>query len=177
MKKVLAVILAAVMCVMCAVPAVLAADGSYTKAHSVTTLAEQSKMFTIVPVDADSNYVADGGTFKFKIEPTGGYEENDTTCYRAFAADSYYVDIINGNEDNIAEFTFDGRDHLIPDENGVYTIGTAQKGIDRDIVIVAYNLVNNGGSSIINFLTRLGQFFADLINWFFGLGLKPGTRG
>lgn len=177
MKKVLAVILAAVMCVMCAVPAVLAADGSYTKAHSVTTLAEQSKMFTIVPVDADSNYVADGGTFKFKIEPTGGYEENDTTCYRAFAADSYYVDIINGNEDNIAKFTFDGRDHLIPDENGVYTIGTAQKGIDRDIVIVAYNLVNNGGSSIINFLTRLGQFFADLINWFFGLGLKPGARG
>ena len=63
MKKVLAVILAAVMCVMCAVPAVLAADGSYTKAHSVSTLAEQSKMFTIVPVDADSNYVADGGIF------------------------------------------------------------------------------------------------------------------
>lgn len=176
MKKVLAVILAAVICLMCAAPAALAADG-YTKAHSVTVLKEQQKMFKVVPVDSDTNYVTDGGVFRFKIEMIGSYAENDATCYRAFAADTYYVDIINANEDNMADFTVDGKDRLIPDENGVYTVGSAQKGITCDIVIVSYNLVNKGGSSIINFLTQLGQFFTNLINWFFGLvGIKPGAR-
>lgn len=177
MKKALSVILAVVMCVMCTVPVALAADGSYTKAHTVSVLGEQQRMFRIVPVDSETSYVADGGVFRFKIEMLGSYAENDTTCYRAFAADSYYVDIINANEENLADFTFDGTDRLVPDENGIYTIGSAQKGIDRDIVIVAYNLVNKGGSSIINFLTQMGQFFANLINWFFGLvGVNPGAR-
>lgn len=168
MKKVSAVLLAAIICFMCAAPAAFAAD-SYTKAYSVTPLKEQQNMFKVVPVDSDSNYVSAGGIFRFKIETVGSYAENDATCYRAFAADTYYVDIINASEDNVADFTVDGTDRLIPDENGVYTVGSEQNGINCDIVIVSYNLVNNGGSSIINFLTQLGQFFTNLINWFFGL--------
>lgn len=175
MKKVLSVLLAAVMCLMCAAPAALAAD-NYTKAHSVTVLGEQQRMFKIIPVDTESNYVRDGDMFRFKIETIGGYAENDITCYRAFTAATYYVDIIDANEDNIADFTFEGKDRLIPDENGVYTIGTSQKGVDRDIVIVSYNLVEAKGSALINFLTQMGQFFTNLINWFFGLfRVKPGA--
>ena len=178
MKKVLAVILAVLMCVMCAVPVALAADGGYTKAHSVSVLREQQNMFTIIPVDSGTNYVADGGVFRFKIAMKSGYALNDATCFRAFAADTYYVDIINANEENMADFTVDGTDRLISDENGVYTIGSAQKGITCDVVIVSYNLVNQSGSSIINFLTQMGKFFTNLINWFFGLvGItNPGAR-
>jgi hypothetical protein len=176
MKKIIAIILSVLTLALACIPVAFAAD-SYTKAYSITTLDEQAGQFTIKNVDGTSNYVNEGGVFKFTIEYEGSYQPNDTTCYRAFRAATYYTDIINMTEDNIADFTFDGTDKLIPDENGVYTLGTEAAGVTEDIVIVAYNLTNKNGSWIINLLTRMGQFFTDLINWFFGLkNVIPGVK-
>lgn len=182
MKKVLSVILAALMLIsVCGVLAYAADDNAPTRSYTVTLDSDTAQRMSIISVkyplekDEDGNYVtaspyvAEGGDFHFIIVPKGSYRFDQTTTVKIFP-ETFYTDLLNGKDYTTAQ-TPDGSTEYIwdyiyqPDADGVYTIS----GVTEDQVIKVYNLQEDSLSDIKDFLMNFAKFFRDLITWFFGL--------
>lgn len=170
MKKVISIILVAVMLMGCFGTLGLAAD-NYTKAYIVTS-ADSSK-YVIVPYGTDSNYVKEGDPFKFTITEVGSFTMNDTTVVRYVPTD-YEVqmlldtDIEEGTPlypEKITTTQTDAEGNTVTVILDVYTI----PAVNEDTYIYATNVANKSLSGILDFINGLFNFFVNWINWFFGL--------
>lgn len=168
MKKILSVFLACLVFVSAFGCLALAADG-YKETYAISLDEETGKRMNIVPVKypfeknedgsfvtLDSFYAAEGDDFYFLIVPVGSYLPDQTTRYKAYPQ-TIYVDIIKGREGPGVE--------LNPDAEGVYCI----ENVTEDMVIMAYNLQEESLAWVKDFLLDFGNFFINLITWFFGL--------
>ncbi len=165
MKKIICVLLSALLlCSFAAFAAAAAGDG-VTGAYTVTVAEDSAGKFKIVPiVDGEEVaegkvYVKEGDSFRFKIEYLSEFSPDQTTRFRAFPAKTYYPDVVQDSVDPQYGVL------LEPDADGVYTLDS----VTEDIVIEAYNL--NGGSFpwLKDFLLDMFNFFKRLMQWFFGL--------
>lgn len=168
MKKVLSVFLACLMLVS-VFGCIALADDAYKKTFAISLDEETSVRMTVIPVKypveknedgtfvtEDSYYAAEGSNFYFVVVTNGSYAFDQTTVLKAYP-ESIYVDIIKGREEpGIA---------LVPDADGVYCL----ENVTEDMIITAYNLQDKSVAGIKDFLLNFGNFFINLINWFFGL--------
>ena len=162
MKKIISVLLAALM--LCGVfsAAAYAEDGEeigYTAEYTVHIAAWNEGQIILHPVDGDSYEVENGQSFRFTIETYNGYAFDQTTCVKIYPAKSYAPDMVLTNLDA-------GYGEIItPDEEGVYTIDA----VEEDLVVAVFNLQSGNLPEIKNFLYDLFHFFLRLFQWFFGL--------
>ena len=166
MKKIIALLLAA-LCLFCLTAPAFAAgaeDGA-TGAYTVTVAENSYDKFKIVPVTDDGTqtdetiYVKEGESFRFRIEFLHAFDQDQTTRFKAYPAKRYYADVIRDSVDPEYGVV------LKPDGDGVYTLDN----VTEDIVIEAYNLDDGSFPWLKDFLFDMFNFFKRLFQWFFGL--------
>lgn len=155
MKKTIAVILAVLAVFSCLSLTAAAAD-SYTKSYFVAVAPDCEDRLQITSL-SDSNYVIEGGTFKFTAEAVNGYMFDQTTVLKV-ANTSYTVDMILGEESEYGYIIY-------PDADGVYTI----ENVSEDLYIYAANLDKASFADLKDFLMNMFYFFLNLMKWFFGI--------
>lgn len=192
MKKTLAVVISAVMILMCLVPAAFASD-SYKNAYSVTVVeksADKINIFQITdsfkegglaaPVKdtVNGNNVIEGAEFNFLIECKGSFQFDGTVVVKAFPS-TYYLDMIKSVDETdeseglvLEPYAYKYKDNPADEKEEVktadiYTI----PAVNEDMVIVVYNMTKKGTASVKDFLLNMFNFFLNWIKWFF-LGEK-----
>lgn len=156
MKKILAIVLAVITVFSCFSFAVFAADDVYTKSYFVSVAPDCQDRLALTSVSG-TNYVIEGGTFKFTVEAVNGYVFDQTTVLKV-ANTHYEVDVILGVESEYGYI-------IEPDANGVYTI----ENVSEDLYIYVANLEKASFADLKDFLMNMFYFFVDVIKWFFGL--------
>lgn len=157
MKKLLAVLLSAVMMFSCISVMAVAAEGdSYTKSYFVSVAPECQEKLALTSLSG-TNYVIEGGTFQFTVEAINGYVFDQTTVLKV-ANTHYEADVVLGVESEYGYI-------ISPDADGVYTI----ENIEEDIYIYVANLEKASFADLKDFLMNMFYFFLNLMKWFFGL--------
>ncbi len=156
MKKALAVVLAVLTVLSCMGIAVFAAEDPYTKSFCVNVAPDCQEKLAITSVSG-TNYVIEGGTFKFTAEAINGYAFDQTTVLKV-ANTHYEADVILGVESEYGYIIY-------PDADGVYTI----EGVSEDLYIYVANLDKESFAGLKDFFMNMFNFFLNLMNWFFGL--------
>ncbi len=156
MKKLISVVLAVIIAFSCLSVAALAADNGFTKAYIVTVAPDCAEKLAITSL-TDTNYVVEGGSFRFTVEAINGYVFDQTTVIKV-ANTHYEADVVLGVD---SEYGY----VLNPDKNGVYTIDT----VNEDLYIYVANLEQSSFAGLKDFLLNMFQFFRDLMKWFFGV--------
>ena len=156
MKRILAIILCAVTLFSALSLVVFAADGSFTNSYSVNVAPDCESKLAITSLSG-SNYVIEGGTFKFTAAPVGSYVFDQTTVLKV-ANTRYEADVVTGVESEYGYI-------IEPDADGVYTI----ENVEEDLYIYVANLEKASFADLKDFLLNMFNFFLDLMKWFFGL--------
>ena len=156
MKKLLAIILAAVTAFSCLSLVAFAADGAYTDSYFVAVAPDCERKLAITSL-SDTNYVVEGGTFKFTAEPVNGYVFDQTTVLKV-ANTHYEADVVLGVESEYGYIIY-------PDADGVYTI----ENVEEDLYIYVANLEKASFADLKDFLLNMFNFFLNTIKWFFGI--------
>lgn len=156
MKKVLAIILAAITAFSCLSLVVFAADGSYTNSYFVAVAPDCQEKLAITSLSG-SNYVIEGGTFKFTAEAVNGHVFDQTTVLKV-ANTHYETDVVLGVESEYGYIIY-------PDADGVYTI----ENVEEDLYIYVANLEKAQMADLKDFLMNMFYFFLNLMKWFFGI--------
>ena len=157
MKKVLALVLAMVSVLSCFAFVAAAADGdAYTESYFVAVAPDCSNKLAIISL-TDTNYVVEGGTFKFTVEAINGYVFDQTTVLKV-ANTHYSADVVLGVESEYGYIIY-------PDADGVYTI----ENVSEDLYIYAANLEKASFADLKDFLMNMFYFFLNTMKWFFGI--------
>lgn len=156
MKKLISVVLAVIIAFSCLSVAALAADEGFTKSYIVTVAPDCAQKLAITSL-TDTNYVIEGGSFRFTVEAINGYVFDQTTVIKV-ANTHYEADVVLGVD---SEYGY----VLNPDKNGVYTIDA----VNEDLYIYVANLEQSSFADLKDFLLNMFQFFRDLMKWFFGV--------
>lgn len=156
MKKILAIVLSVITLFSCLGIAVFAADDSYTKSYFVSVAPDCEEKLAITSLSG-SNYVIEGGTYKFTAEAINGHVFDQTTVLKV-ANTHYEVDVILGVDSEYGYI-------IEPDAEGVYTI----ENIQEDLYIYVANLEKASFADLKDFLMNMFNFFLNLMKWFFGL--------
>ena len=157
MKKILSVVLAAIMAFSCLSIVVFAAEGSgFTQSYSVTVAPDCQDKLAITSTTG-VNYVIEGESFSFTVEAVNGYVFDQTTVIK-IANTNYYVDVMTNTENDYGYI-------LEPDAEGVYTI----ENITEDMYVYVANLDKKSFATLKDFLMNMMNFFLNLMKWFFGV--------
>ncbi len=156
MKKVISVLLAAIIAFSCLALTVSAADEGFTKSYNVNVAPDCAEKLAITSLSG-TNYVVAGGSFQFTVEAINGHTFDQTTVIKV-ANTHYEADVVLGVESEYGYI-------VEPDKNGVYTIAE----VNEDLYIYVANLEKTSFSSLKDFLLNMFQFFRDLMKWFFGV--------
>lgn len=157
MKKIIAIFLCVITMLSCIGFVALAAEGdNFTKSYSVNVAPDCESKLTITSLSG-SNYVIEGGTFKFTAAPVDGYTFDQTTVLKVVNT-HYQVDVVTGVESEYGYI-------IEPDADGVYTI----ENVEEDLYIYVANLETSAFADLKDFLFNMFQFFLNTMKWFFGL--------
>ncbi len=156
MKKLLAIVLAVIAAFSCLSLVAFAADDAYTNSYFVAVAPDCENKLAITSLSG-SNYVIEGGTFKFTAEAVNGHVFDQTTVLKV-ANTHYEADVVLGVESEYGYIIY-------PDADGVYTI----ENIQEDLYIYAANLEKASFADLKDFLMNMFYFFLNTIKWFFGI--------
>lgn len=153
MKKVLSVVLAALLLFGTMSVIALAADeGGYTPVYTVRVDPSSEGKIRIVGLENPNNTVPKGKPFYFTIEYLRDYRPDSTVVVKYYPA-SYPADLIVTPEDS-TEITA-----ITPDANGVYMI----PNVTEDCYVGVFNVTTSQFSSIKEMLL---SFFNAIIAFF-----------
>ena len=159
MKKIISVLLAAVMLFgMCAVIALADEGEGYVPVYTVRVdSATEGKVAIVNVEDPNSNTVNKGRSFFFTLQYQKGYSPDGTVVVKAYPA-SYLPDLVVTYEDSTEMIT------LEPDANGVYCIPNVQE----DYYVRVFNVTETQFSSLkdmlINFFNAIITFFKNIFH-------------
>ena len=156
MKKLIALVLAAITLYTCMSVAVFAADEGFTDSYFVSVAPDCQNKLAITSLSG-TEYVVAGGTFQFTAEPVNGYVFDQTTVLKV-ANTHYEVDVVLGVDSEYGYI-------IEPDANGVYTI----ENVQEDLYIYVANLEKASFADLKDFLLNMFRFFLDWMKWFFGI--------
>lgn len=156
MKKTVSVFLAVIIALSCMSVAAFANDGAYTNSYFVVVAPACEEKLAITSLSG-TNYVIEGGTFKFTAEAVNGYVFDQTTVLKVANTD-YAIDTVTGNESEYGYIIY-------PDADGIYTI----ENVTEDLYIYVANLDKATFADIKDFLMNMFNFFLNLMKWFFGI--------
>lgn len=162
MKKILSVLLAALLALGCFGAIAFAEDDGeigYTASYAVYVSPWNQGQIQIVPAEGYGSEVKRGDNYKFTIETYNGYEFDQTTCVKIYPAKTFAPDMVLTNLDAGYGVT------ITPDADGVYTIDA----VEEDLVVAVFNLTEGSMPAIRTFLFDMFNFFLRLFQWFFGL--------
>ena len=153
MKKVLSVVLAALLLFGTMSVIAFAADGGgYTPVYTVRVDSASEGKIRIIGLEDPNNTVPKGKPFYFTIEYLGDYRPDSTVAVKYYPA-SYLPDLVVTPEDTTEITT------ITPDANGVYMI----PNVTEDCYVGVFNVTTSQFSSIKEML--LG-FFNAIIAFF-----------
>ena len=153
MKRILAVVLAALLTLSCFAFAGSAAenDAEYKKTY-VVKVAPASEAKIVITSLTGSNYVIEGDTFQFTVETINGYVFDVSSGIRI--ADTHYEAGILDNLGNDASYI------LEPDADGVYTI----TNVTEDLYVYASSTETSMFAGLKDFLFGIfGGIFSVII--------------
>lgn len=157
MKKLLSVLLAVVCLFSClSLVAFAADDDAYTNSYFVSVAPDCQDKLAITSVSG-SNYVIEGGTFKFTAEAVNGHVFDQTTVLKV-ANTHYEADVVLGVDSEYGYI-------ISPDADGVYTI----ENVTEDLYIYVANLEKASFADLKDFLLNMFNFFLNWMKWFFGI--------
>lgn len=157
MKKLISVVLAVLCALSCLTLVGFAAeDGNFTDSYLVTVAPACQEKLAITSVSG-TNYVIEGGTFRFTAEAVNGHVFDQTTVLKV-ANTHYEADVVLGVESEYGYI-------IEPDKDGVYTI----ENVEEDLYIYVANLEKASFADLKDFLMNMMNFFLNLMKWFFGV--------
>ena len=155
LKKILSVLLCALMLFSVVSVAAFAEDG-YTQVYTVRVQDKYKNMIEIEPAIGD-NTVAKGNNFRFGIKYLGSYRPDASTVIKAYPA-SFPFDLYYQDNDTTDIYT------LTPDERGIYTI----ENVQEDWYVVVFNLSEERISSVKDMLFKFLNTFILFIKGLLG---------
>ncbi len=156
MKKLVSLTLAVILAFSCFAFAVSAADEGFTNSYFVSVAPDCQDKLAITSVSG-SNYVIEGGTFRFTAEAIKGYVFDQTTVLKV-ANTHYEADVVTGVDSEYGYI-------IEPDSDGVYTI----ENVEEDLYIYVCNLEKASFADLKDFLFNMFNFFLNWMKWFFGV--------
>ena len=152
MKKLISVVLAAVLMLTCLSAIAFAAEGDgFTHVYTVRVAPASEGAVRVVGVESADNTVVEGRTFYFTIEYERGYAPDVTVQVKCYPA-SYPGELVGTDKDVASTL-------LTPDAYGVYSI----PNVREDYYVGVYNVTETQFASLKTMLINL---FETIINFF-----------